>query len=65
VLKKGIIHSHPKRNIIKRRGPRDVIAQAQATRKVVGPTLKERVGSDEKETGTTDPLLVPTNLVTF
>jgi hypothetical protein len=32
---------------------------------VEGPTLKERVGSDEKETGTTDPLLVPTNLVTF
>jgi hypothetical protein len=42
---------YPKRNIIKRREPRDVIAQAQAPKKVVGLTVKERLGSDEKETG--------------
>ena len=42
---------YPKRNIIKRREPRDVIAQAQAPKKVVGLMVKERLGSDEKETG--------------
>ncbi len=41
---------YPKRNIIMRREPRDVIAQAQAPKKVVGLTVKERVGNDEKET---------------
>jgi hypothetical protein len=33
---------YPKRNIIKRREPRDVIAQAQAPKKVVGPTVTKR-----------------------
>ena len=42
---------YPKRNIIKRREPRDVIAQAQAPKKVVGPMVKERLGSDEREIG--------------
>ena len=40
----------PKRNIIKRRGPRDVIALALVSIKVEGRTIKERERRDERET---------------